>query len=118
MKIHDGFENIPCYAHEDFYPNIRGIFIILLTLPVTNVCCERSFSSLRRLKTWEKATMGEDKLCSLAMLHIHRDLNVSRENTLRRFNETGHRTIGRLQFWMTIHIFKSYILHVSHIVVL
>jgi len=42
MKIHDGFENIPCYAHEDFYPNIRRIFIILLTLPVTNLCCERS----------------------------------------------------------------------------
>jgi hypothetical protein len=84
MKIHDGFENIPCYTHEDFYSNIRRIFIILfLTLPVTNVCCERSFSSLRRLKTWEKATMGEEKLCSLAMLHIHRVMNASRENTLK-----------------------------------
>jgi hypothetical protein len=38
MKFHDGFENIPfslqqslSYAHEDFYPNIRRIFIILLT---------------------------------------------------------------------------------------
>ena len=71
MKIHDGFENIPCYAHEDFYANIRRIFIILLTLPVTNVCCERSFSSLRSLKTWGKATMGEEKL-----LHIHRDMKT------------------------------------------
>lgn len=28
-------------AHSDFYPNIRRIFIILMTLPVTSVCCER-----------------------------------------------------------------------------
>ena len=121
MKFHDGFENIPIslqqslsYAHEDFYPNIRRIFIILLTLPVTGVCCERSFSSLRKLRTWERAAMGEERLCGLAMLHVHRDMNVSRENILRRIDETGHRKIG------TFHIFKSYIylLHVSLIVVL
>ena len=97
MKFHDGFENIPIslqqslsYEHEDFYPNIRRIFIILLILPVTSVCCERSFSSLRRLKMWERATIGEERLCGLTMLHEHRDLNVSRENILRRFDETGH----------------------------
>jgi hypothetical protein len=28
------------------------------------------------------------------MLHVHRDMNVSRENILRRFDETGHRKIG------------------------
>ena len=44
MKFHDGFEHIPIplqkspsYAHEDVYTNIRRIFIILLTLPVTSV---------------------------------------------------------------------------------
>ena len=38
MKFHDGFENIPIshqqspsYAHEEFYPNIRRTFIILLS---------------------------------------------------------------------------------------
>jgi hypothetical protein len=42
------FENITIslqqslsYAHEDFYPNIRRIFLILLTLPVTSVYCEK-----------------------------------------------------------------------------
>ena len=100
MKFHYGFENIPislqqslCYAREDFYPNIRRIFVNLLTLAVTSVCCERSFSSLRRLKMWERAiysTMGEERLCGLAMLHVHRDMNVSRETILRRFDKTGH----------------------------
>jgi hypothetical protein len=49
MKFHDGFENILISlqqslsdAHEDFYPNIRCLFMLLLTLPVTGVWCERS----------------------------------------------------------------------------
>jgi hypothetical protein len=100
MKFHDGLAHISISlqqslssAHEDFYPNIKRIFIILLTLLVSSVCCERSLSSLRRLKTWERATMGEESLCGLATLHVHRDMNVSRENILRRFDETGHRKL-------------------------
>jgi hypothetical protein len=69
-----------------------------MTLPVAGVCCERSFSSFRRLKTKERATMGEERLCGLAMLHVDRDMHVSRGNILRRFDETGHRKIGTLQF--------------------
>ena len=109
MKVHDGFENIPIslqqslsYADKDYYPNIRRIFIFLLTFPVTSVCCGRSFSSLRRLKTWERATMGEERLCGLLMFHVHRDMNVSRENILRRFDEKGHRIIGTLQYLQII----------------
>ena len=46
----------------------------MLTFPVTNVCCERSLSSFRRLKPWERATMGEERMCGLVMLHVHRDM--------------------------------------------
>jgi hypothetical protein len=42
--------------------------------------------------------MGEERLCGLVMLHVHRDMNVSRENILRRFDETGHKKIGTLHF--------------------
>jgi hypothetical protein len=34
------------YAHEDVFPNIRGIFIILLTLPVTIVFAVKDHSRL------------------------------------------------------------------------
>ncbi|XP_071153551.1 52 kDa repressor of the inhibitor of the protein kinase-like [Mytilus edulis] len=85
-------------AHQDFYPNIRRIFVLLLTMPVTSVCCKRSFSGLRRLKTWKRSTMGEERLCGLAMLHTHRDKDVSRDDILLRFDRTGHRWIGKLTF--------------------
>ena len=37
-------------ADTDYYPNIREIFHILLTMPIGSIPCERSFSALRRLK--------------------------------------------------------------------
>ena len=49
-------------------------------------------------KTWERATMGEERLCAFAMLHVPRDMNVSREIILIRLDETGHMKIGTLQF--------------------
>ena len=64
--------------------------MIQLTHPVTSVCCEGSFSSRRRLKTWERATMGEERLCGFAILYVHRGMNVSREIIPRRFDEMGH----------------------------
>ncbi len=35
-------------------------------------------------------------LSGLALLHIHRDVTVSRENVIRRFDCTGHRRLGQL----------------------
>ena len=37
--------------------------------------------------------MGDERLCGLAMLHVHREMNVSTKNFLRQSDETGHRTI-------------------------
>jgi hypothetical protein len=37
---------------------------------------ERSFSVLRRLKTYLRTTMLQDRLTSLAVLHVHRDIDI------------------------------------------
>ena len=55
-----------------FYPAINKILTIFLTVPVGSVSCERSFSGLRRLKLWTRASMSQDRLSGLAMLMIHR----------------------------------------------
>ena len=49
---------------------------IMLTMPVTSTTAERSFSVLRRLKTYVRTTMNNDRLSSLALMHIHRDFSV------------------------------------------
>jgi len=54
-------------------------------LPVTTTTNERSFSTLRRLKTYLRSTMGEDCLNGLASLNVHRDINVDINQALNQF---------------------------------
>ena len=57
-------------ADPDYYPNIREIFHILLTMPIGSVPCERSFSDVWCLKQRNRTTMVEDRLNGLALLHV------------------------------------------------
>ena len=47
---------------EDLYSLVNSLLKILLTLPVSVASAERSFSSLRRLKTWLRNQMGQERL--------------------------------------------------------
>ena len=56
--------------HQIFYPNIRTVLFLLLCLPVGSCSCERSFSTLRCLKTWCRSTMTGQWLDLLALGYI------------------------------------------------
>ena len=40
--------------------------------------------------------MTENRLCGLALLYTHRDMNINKENIVDRFDASGHRRIGNL----------------------
>ena len=44
---------------------------IYFTFPVTSATAERSFSSLRRIKTYLRNSMGHCRLNNLFMLYVH-----------------------------------------------
>ena len=67
------------------YPSIDTILCIMLTMPVTSATAERSFSVLRRLKTYVRSTMKNDRLSSLALTHIHRDFSVDLDKIMEKF---------------------------------
>ena len=46
---------------------------LLLVMPATNAFSESTFSELQRLKTHLRATMSQQRLNNLMMLHIHKD---------------------------------------------
>ena len=46
------------YADEDKYPNIRVVLIFGCTLPVSSAETVRSFSGLRRIKSYRRNMMG------------------------------------------------------------
>jgi hypothetical protein len=68
---------------------------LLIVLPVTSVCCKRSFPALHWPKTRVRSTITGERLCGLAILHSPRFMAVIRENILRRYDASGHRKIGR-----------------------
>ena len=47
---------------------------LLLTLPATNATSERTFSTMRRLKTYLRSTMSQTRLKNVMILSIHKEL--------------------------------------------
>lgn len=47
---------------KEIYPNIKLLLKIFITLPVSTATPERSFSSLKRLKTHLRNTMNEVRM--------------------------------------------------------
>ena len=52
---------------------IHKVLKIYFTIPVTTATAERSFSTLRRLKTYLRSTMTQHRLNNLFMLYVHKD---------------------------------------------
>ena len=45
-----------------------------LTIPLSSVTAERSFSSLRQLRTFLRTKMSQDRLAALALMNIEKNL--------------------------------------------
>ena len=52
------------------FPNIKIIYKILFTFTITVASGERSFSKLKLIKTYLRATMSQQRLCGLATMSI------------------------------------------------
>lgn len=55
-------------------PEVCKLLKLMLTIPVTSVSAERSFSCLKRLKTYLRNATGQDRLSSLATLSMESKL--------------------------------------------
>ena len=67
------------------YPNVYSLLKILCTIPVTSCECERSASALRRLHTYNRASMTQGRLSALAIVHIHYNFNVDLDEVVDKF---------------------------------
>ena len=69
---------------KDFFPNIHTLLRLGCILPIT--CCEneRANSTLKKLKTILRSSMGQVRLSSLALMHVHYDL-LDLDDVISRF---------------------------------
>ena len=58
---------------DDVFPNLRIALQILQTISVSIASCERSFSKLKLILSYLRASMGQDRLYSLALLSVERE---------------------------------------------
>lgn len=66
-------------------PEMNKLLNILWTIPVNTCQCERSFSSLKRIKTYLRNTTGQVRLSGLALLNIEREFSINYEEIVKEF---------------------------------
>ena len=72
-------------TNEELYPSISTVLLILYTMPASTATTGRSFAVLRRLKTYLRTTMLQDRLTSFAVLHVHRDIDIDIDRVMHSF---------------------------------
>ncbi len=67
------------------FTNIHILLPLICTLPVTSSECERSISVLRRLKTYLRSTMGQERMTGLALTHIKYGMELNLDDIINIF---------------------------------
>ena len=62
-----------CISRRKVLGKISTLGKLFLVMPAAKAICERSFSSLRRGKTYLSSTTGDSRLNHHVMLHVHKD---------------------------------------------
>ena len=60
-------------AKQLLMAQISILLHLILVMPATNAVSERSFSALRRVKTYLRSTVTEKRLNNVMILHVHKD---------------------------------------------
>jgi hypothetical protein len=72
---------------------LRRIYALIITVPVTSAGCERTFSKLALIKNKLRTTCGQDRLEKLVMCSVERDIvqNIEMDRVIDRFAKMNRR---------------------------
>lgn len=74
---------------NELLPVLYEAATILASIPATSCSAERSFSGLRRMKTYLRSTMGQERLNSIAVINIERAYsNTTIKNDMAKIIDT------------------------------
>lgn len=78
-------------CNEQLFPNIFILMQILVTIPVTTATAERSFSTLKRVKTYLRNKMETGRTSSLALMSTYKN-DVDIDEILKLFFQRKRRS--------------------------
>ncbi len=92
----------------EMLPEFAQVMIILAVIPATSCSAERSFSALRRLKTYLRNTMSQTRVNSIALINIERAYaNAVMNNEIDRIIDIFGSRKGRNSFFFEVFIFRN-----------
>ena len=81
-------------TNEVLYPNVTTVLTILLTMPVSTATPERSFTVMRRFKSYMRSTMKTERLSALVLMHAYRDSPIDTDIVIREFCAKKNRRLA------------------------
>ena len=84
---------------KTFMPQVIVLAKILLVMPATNAISQRSFSAMKRVRTYLRSTTSDDRLNHLMVLHVYKDRTDSFKmvevlNAFVEWNDSRHPIFG------------------------
>lgn len=86
IELADLFRSVSAVT-KNIFNEVTKLLTLLLTVPVSAATSERSFSALRRLKTYLRSTMTQKRLNHVTLLHIHKEetADIDLHEVMREF---------------------------------
>jgi len=80
---------------------LKEVYRRILVIPISSVTAERSFSTMRRIKSYNRSTMTGKRLHNLALLSTENEKNEELiQNSDEILNEIASDKLRRLNFSM------------------
>ena len=78
---------------KDSFPNIHFLLVTGCTLPISSAEAERSFSLMRRIKTYSRSVMTEERFSDLAMISMHYKKRVPVDEICKAYVQANPRKL-------------------------
>ena len=84
------------FEHVLVFAILSNALKIAVTLPISSASAERSFSAMKRIKSWLRASMGNERLSDLAVINVIMEIteNVKPDDVIDEFAARGNRRLA------------------------
>ena len=70
------------HVYKEMLSSVHLLLRLYMTIPISSATSERCFSALRRLLTYLRSSMSEQRLNNCLLLHVHKEITNSLDHTL------------------------------------
>ena len=99
------------------YPSVRSAIQMIMALPSTTFEVERSFSCIKRVKTWLRLTMTSDRLSDLCVLHCYSE-KINDTEKINRVVTCLIVVVPYCHLLCVVNIFNVLVIQMQHLVFL